>query len=73
MPIMETNPERFEDNSKGYTTMYDFRIKKSKKSIFVTADYNFKKYVPIQNKINNIDQDFINFNASKNLYQMTQE
>ena len=73
MPIMEINPERFEDISKGYTTMNDFRIKKSKKSIFVTADNNFKKDVPIQNKINNIDQDFINFNASKNLYQMTQE
>jgi len=73
MPIIESNPEKFEDLSKGYTTMNDFRIKKSKKSISVTADNNYKKDVPTENKVNKIDQDFVNFNASKNLYQMTQQ
>lgn len=73
MPIIESNPEKSEDMTKGYTTMNDFRIKKSKKSISVAVDNNYKKDASTENKINKIDQDFINFNASKNLYQMTQK
>lgn len=37
MPLFDTNPERVEDISKAYTTLNEFRVRKSKKVIAVNA------------------------------------
>lgn len=73
MPILDTNPEKVEDFSQAYTTLNEFRIKKSKKTFLFNPVNELKDESSPHNKINKIDQDFISFNTSKNLYQMTQE
>jgi hypothetical protein len=54
--------------------MNEFRIKKSKKVLaFNPTNYLRPPEIPHTNKINKVDEDFITFNTSKNLYQMTQK